>query len=322
MTALGIDTSNYTTSAALYDGIRLTQRRKLLPVKRGALGLRQSDALFAHTQQLPDLLDDLLTDTQASVGAVAVSDRPRNAPDSYMPCFLAGLSCARGIAAVLGVPLRRFSHQEGHLAAAMHGAGRDDLFERRCVAFHVSGGTTECLLAEPDKTGGRAFAVTILGRTTDLHAGQAVDRVGAMCGLGFPAGPDLDRLALTGDLSQLPRAPKPVVRDLQCSFSGLENQCRALLNQGAAEAHTARYCLEWIGAALEEMARQALERHPRAPLLFSGGVMGSEVIRRRLEAAFPAAVFAPAAFSGDNAAGLAALAFRSQAGESDSRGVS
>ncbi|MEE0980641.1 MAG: peptidase M22, partial [Acutalibacteraceae bacterium] len=58
---LGIDTSNYTTSCAVYDDVSDTvvQKKKLLPVKQGELGLRQSDAVFHHTVQLPDLIKEL-----------------------------------------------------------------------------------------------------------------------------------------------------------------------------------------------------------------------------------------------------------------------
>jgi N6-L-threonylcarbamoyladenine synthase len=99
---LGVDTSNYTTSLAVVDD-RLTVLANLkypLPVKEGERGLRQSDALFAHTKQLPGAfaeLRSLLTEYQPL--AVGVSERPRNRDGSYMPCFLAGVSAAEAAAA-------------------------------------------------------------------------------------------------------------------------------------------------------------------------------------------------------------------------------
>ncbi|MDR2526162.1 MAG: peptidase M22 [Oscillospiraceae bacterium] len=301
---LGIDTSNYTTSAALYDSATesVVQRRKGLPVKFGELGLRQSDALFHHTVQLPALLEDLLAEKPA-LAAVAVSDKPRSAEGSYMPCFLAGVSVAAGVAAALGVPLRRCSHQEGHLASALYSAGKMDWMRAPFLAFHLSGGTTECLLVPARTLAG--WAAECIGGSSDLKAGQVVDRLGVSLGLPFPAGAALDALALQGTL---PRRPSPALRGLTCSFSGLENQCAALLAQGCPQADAARYCLECIATALEKMVERIFESHGTLPMLFVGGVACSEVLRQRIRRRYPAAVFAAPAFSADNAVGAAVLA--------------
>ena len=108
---LGIDTSNYTTSAAVLDGEALTQQKQLLEVRPGERGLRQSDALFQHTRNLPLLFDKL--PPMDGVTAVGVSTRPRNVEGSYMPCFLAGISAATAAAKAAGCPLYTTSHQVG-----------------------------------------------------------------------------------------------------------------------------------------------------------------------------------------------------------------
>ena len=118
---LGIDTSNYTTSAAVLDGETLTQQKQLLEVRPGERGLRQSDALFQHTRNLPLLFDKL--PPMDEVTAVGVSTRPRNVEGSYMPCFLAGISAATAAAKAAGCPLYTTSHQVGHILAALYGAG-------------------------------------------------------------------------------------------------------------------------------------------------------------------------------------------------------
>ena len=94
---LGIDTSNYTTSVAVYDSEanKVYQTKKLLPVKQGELGLRQSDAVFHHTKQLPDMVELLFAEHDFAPEAVSVSVRPRNIEGSYMPCFLCGEGFAR-----------------------------------------------------------------------------------------------------------------------------------------------------------------------------------------------------------------------------------
>ncbi len=149
---LGIDTSNYTTSMALLntDSNELIQRKKLLSVQDGALGLRQSDALFQHVRQLPDMASDLFKELpDLCLTGIGVSTQPRRHKDSYMPCFLAGESQARTVAALLHIPLFSFSHQEGHIAAALYGSGHLDWLEHPFLAFHFSGGTSEGLYVKP-----------------------------------------------------------------------------------------------------------------------------------------------------------------------------
>ena len=140
MRVLGLDTSNYTTSLAVFDGREGTNVGRLLSVRPGELGLRQSDALFQHVRQLPALFRELegrglLTD----LTAVGASTRPRAVEGSYMPCFLAGASQGEGLASALGVPFFAHSHQQGHLAAAAWSAGRLSLLDAPFLAWHLSG---------------------------------------------------------------------------------------------------------------------------------------------------------------------------------------
>ena len=144
MSVLALDTSNYTTSAAVFDGREGENVGRLLQVRPGELGLRQSDALFQHVKQLPQLMEQLASQGRLeNIQAVGASTRPRAVEGSYMPCFLAGTSQAQCLAYTLGVPFFAFSHQQGHLAAAAWSAGRLDLLEGPFLAWHLSGGTTE-----------------------------------------------------------------------------------------------------------------------------------------------------------------------------------
>lgn len=302
MTALGIDTSNYTTSAAKYDGVSVTEnRRKFLPVPEGMRGLRQSDAVFHHTRQLPELLVPLLPDPE--LRAIGVSVSPTGAEGSYMPCFLTGKGMAHVLGAALGVPVYEFSHQQGHIAAALYSAGRLDLLEREFLAFHVSGGTTEALLVSPGGASGPQ--ANPAARSLDLKAGQAVDRVGVALGLRFPCGPELERLAL-GWPDKI--KVRPVMRGADCSLSGIENRSLDMIKRGRPKEETARYCLEAVAAALSGMCAALLERHPGLPVVFSGGVCSNSILREELSGPF-GAVFAAPEFSADNAAGAAILAY-------------
>ena len=188
MKILGIDTSNYTTSAALYDTVSgdIKQEKLLLPVKSGELGLRQSDAVFHHTKQLPIVIGKLFDGSAQAPEAVGVSVRPRNIDGSYMPCFLCGEGLAESISAINNVPIYKTSHQIGHILAALYSAKKLELIGERFIAFHVSGGTTDCLLVQPDEE--NILNITEIGTSLDLKAGQAVDRTGVMLGLQFPCG--------------------------------------------------------------------------------------------------------------------------------------
>jgi N6-L-threonylcarbamoyladenine synthase len=306
---LGIDTSNYTTSAALIteDG-EVLQSRKLLPVKAGEVGLRQSDAVFHHTQQLPEQMERLFAACGEMPCAIGVSTRPRNVEGSYMPCFTVGVGLARSLAAVLQVPLFEFSHQQGHIAAALHSCGREDLFGERFLAFHVSGGTTEALLVEPKEED--VFHAELVASSLDLKAGQAIDRVGNLLGLPFPAGKYLDELAQS---CKKPRKGKAVLKDGNCCLSGIENQCRKLWEQGVEKETVARFCIDSVKWALEGMTEWLVENYGELPLVYAGGVMSNRLIREEFVKKYHANFAAPE-FSSDNAAGIAVLTQRKMLG--------
>lgn len=305
MITLGFDTSNYTTSVALYDSETgaVRQKKLLLPVASGEKGLRQSDAVFHHTARLFPLVEELLDGFDGKIGAIGVSSRPRDAEGSYMPCFSVGVNAAHCVAAALKAPLHSFSHQAGHIAAALYSAGRLELAKRSFIAFHVSGGTTEMLKVTPSDE--YILGVDIIGKTLDLNAGQAVDRVGLMLGLSFPCGAQLEQLAGRYDGSC---KAKVCVKGGSCSLSGLENQCKKLLQTGCAPEHIARYCIDFIIATLEKMTDYAISEYGKLPLIYAGGVMSDTIIRKHFEEKY-SAVFAAPEFSCDNAAGAAVLAY-------------
>ena len=307
MLTLGIDTSNYATSLAVFDtqaGEVVCDCKRFLPVRPGQLGLRQSDALFHHTAALPELFSELGRQVDLSaVQAVGVSQTPRPIEGSYMPCFLAGVSAATAFCAARGLPLHRTSHQQGHLAAALYATTHPELFAADALVFHVSGGTTDLLLCR------NAFPAETLGTSTDLYAGQAVDRLGVRLGFAFPAGAQVSELA--AHCAEPVRA-KVSVRGTDCSLSGLQNQCEKLLQEGKPPEYVCKYCLVCIAETLVRMARAALQAHPGLPVVFAGGVMSSTIIRDHVTARLPGAYFVPGKFASDNAIGVAILAAKEQ----------
>ncbi|MBQ5329402.1 MAG: peptidase M22 [Oscillospiraceae bacterium] len=301
---LGIDTSNYTTSAALYDLSvnEIIQRKKLLPVKEGELGLRQSDAVFAHVKQLGEIFETLINGNRYNIDAIGVSTRPRDIDGSYMPCFLVGEMVSKTLSSVLKIPRYDFSHQQGHIAAALFSAGRLDLINEKFIAFHLSGGTTEALLVTPDEN--RIIKCEKVAGSADLKAGQAVDRVGVMLGLPFPAGKYLEELAL---LSTAKFKIKPTMKGSECCLSGIENKCRKMLDSGEKREDIALFCLKSIEAALCGMTDALIAEYGKLPLIYAGGVMSNKIIRKTMEEKY-CGIFAMPEFSSDNAAGIAVLA--------------
>ncbi len=305
MSVLGLDTSNYTTSIAWFDGTDGENQSRLLPVKPGELGLRQSDALFAHVKSLPDLADRLFSRVKASeIEAIGVSTRPRAVEGSYMPCFLAGVSQAETMASLLHVPVVQVSHQQGHLAAALWSAGRMELMNAPFLAWHLSGGTTELLYVKPD---GWNMRCTRLGGTTDISAGQLIDRTGQMLKLQFPAGKELDRVSKeAADDSFF----KVKCKGFQFSLSGVQNKVQEYYASTDSPAETAGYALRCVCRAVREATDQAKAAYPGLPVVFSGGVASNSMLREVLSEA----VFCPPQFATDNAMGVAVLTHRALEG--------
>lgn len=303
---LGIDTSNYTTSTAIYNSKNdeIIQCKKLLPVKNGELGLRQSDAVFHHTQQLNILFSELLQKFSGNITAIGVSSRPRPCEGSYMPCFTVGLNSAKMLSDALKVPLYTFSHQEGHISAALYSANKKELFNKRFLAFHVSGGTTEALMVSPNNDLG--FNIDIVAKTLDLNAGQAIDRVGLMLGCSFPCGKELEKLALNcnEDIKV-----KPALKDCNCCLSGVENLCEKALKQGKSKEYVAKFCLTYIEKTIFLMTEKLKEKYGDLPVVYAGGVMSNSIIQKNISALIDCS-FAKPEYSCDNSAGTAYLAFR------------
>ena len=244
---LGIDTSNYTTSVAILTekGELLANIKRPLPVKEGERGLRQSDAVFHHTKNLPSAFEEaepIIKDRR--ILALGVSERPRNLDGSYMPCFLAGLSVATALSVSLGVPIYRFSHQCGHIMAAVYSSGRYELLDSGFAAFHISGGTTDLLSVRAAEKG---FICDHVGGTGDLNAGQVIDRIGVAMGLRFPCGAELEALALTYT-GKIP-GKKISRKGLFVNLSGLENMALKLFSETGDKALTAAFVFDYLGRA-------------------------------------------------------------------------
>lgn len=308
MTVLAFDTSNYTTSVAVFDGETGHNVSRLLDVEQGSLGLRQSDALFAHVKRLPELTDRLFSDIgRVKIDAIGVSTRPRAVEGSYMPCFLAGDSQARVLGAALGVPVYAFSHQQGHIAASLFSSEHMELMEQPHLAWHLSGGTTELLYVTPD---GVSVHAERIGGTTDISAGQLIDRTGKLLGLPFPSGKRLDALSMGASDKQTFRVK---VHGASFSLSGVQNKVEAYHKGNDAE--TAAYALRCLIGAIVEATKNALREYSVQSVVFAGGVASNSMLRSAC-AGLPA-VFCPPQYATDNALGTAVLTWRAHHAAAD-----
>ena len=304
MPVLGLDTSNYTTSVAVFDGQDGLNASRLLTVKEGELGLRQSEALFQHVQRLPGQVEKLAqSGLLRDIRAVGASTRPRAVEGSYMPCFLAGTSQGQSMAHLLGVPFFAVSHQQGHLAAAAWSAGHLELMDRPFLAWHLSGGTTELLRVWPD---GVNVQAEILGGTSDISAGQLIDRAGVMLGLQFPAGKALDQLY---DSESDCKTYPVKLNGLTFSLSGMENKVRQLHEKGAPAGEVARFVLDLVADVVLRTTQAARKEYPGLPVLCSGGVASNRRLRQVMESGC-GALFSQPQYSTDNAMGVAILTQR------------
>ena len=304
MNALGFDTSNYTTSIAYFGLGKAVNISRLLPVRQGELGLRQSDAVFHHVKSLPELSGRLFSDLSFSdVDVVGVSTRPRAVEGSYMPCFLVGQAHAETIANLLHVKLFTCSHQQGHVAAALWSAGHLELLDQPHLAWHLSGGTTELLLVEPE---GKNVSCRKIGGTTDISAGQLIDRTGHMLSLPFPSGKHVDALSGSAEMKEVFCAKCP---EMSFSFSGIQNKIADFYSAHPDPAEVAGYALRCVCATILKASKNALKAFPGLPIVFSGGVASNTMLRNTLAEMNP--IFAEPEFSTDNAMGVAILAARS-----------
>ncbi len=326
---LGLDTSNYKTSLALICGDEtIADLRQFLKVREGERGLRQSEALFQHVQNLPELFVQLRSNFDRAIDGVAYSTRPRAVIGSYMPCFTAGASQATAIASALDVPAVGFSHQEGHIEASV--ASIDKRPEREFLACHFSGGTSEVLKIRQKEhkpqcadgfcicDGEQSFYdIDIIGGTRDISYGQVLDRAGVMLELLFPCGQTLDEMALSADgntnvLTGI-RAKEGFVH-----LSGFDTQLRNRVADAIAgklkTEELIREAFIRISDSIVKMLRQCAEQADNTDIYMSGGVSSSRFLRdhitKQLRQDGIDVYFTSPELSSDNAIGTALLGRR------------
>ena len=307
---LGIETSCDETAVAILEGEgRLLANIVYSQAKLHALygGVVPEVASRAHMRKLPILVKEALTQT-----GIAISDISLVAA-TYGPGLvgplLVGLSHGKAIAFGLGIPFIGVNHLEGHIFAHRLGsAGSTPPF----MALIVSGGHTSLVSV---REYGR---YQLVGSTVDDAAGEALDKVGKMLGIGYPAGAELDRLANEGNEAAI-RFPRPMESSpgFDFSFAGLKTAVLYYLREhpGQEPKDVAASFLASVVDVLVKKSLDATRRHQLKQLVVVGGVAANSRLRQQLHALGPERgieVFFPSAeLCTDNAAMIAAAgAFR------------
>ena len=272
MNCIGIDTSNYTTSLA-YSADKTMQMdlRTMLKVREGERGLRQSDALYQHWTNLPDLTEKLLAQADRSkIDLIVASSRPRSVEGSYMPVFNAGTAAARMIGAAMNIPVKFVSHQDGHIMAAS--VGNDIDFRKPLIAAHLSGGTLELVLLKDGK-------IAKIGGTKDISYGQLLDRIGVAMGNLFPAGKAIDSMAVnfTPDIKN--PLCKATIDGSYLNLSGLETQALNFVSKKVNTEFLPAFVMERIAQSFVEIVKNAMKEQMVEQVLVAGGVACSEYLR-------------------------------------------
>ncbi len=307
-TYLGIDTSCYTTSVALVDENfnLLADERVMLDVKQGEKGLRQSEAVFQHVKNSGRIFGEIKRIISGrKIAAVASSTRPRPVQESYMPVFVVAQNIGEIIAGVNNIPCYSTSHQENHIMAGVWSAGGPAC--RRFLTVHLSGGTTELLEVEEGEKG---FDIEIIGNSSDISAGQFVDRIGVEMGLPFPAGVHMEKLALAIGTEERAAVKIPFSIDgMTVSFSGPESHARRMLNRGIGRERVAFAVLRCISAAVARLVDRACRKSGVYDVLFVGGVSSNSCLRDYLRGNLNYRLYFPEGkYCSDNAVGTALMA--------------
>ncbi len=297
---LSFDTSNYTTSACVFDtslGV-VWENRIMLTVKPGECGVRQNDAVFLHTKNLNTLFDNFKPE---QIDFVVASKCPSERDNSYMPCFTVGVSLAKVISNILGVPFFEYSHQKNHICSALYSSNNIRLLNNPFIAYHISGGTTDVCLCEPFDNN---FSVKKIGGTADISCGQLIDRTGVNIGLSFPCGKQIESLA---DKNLIDGKIRIKNTDGYYNFSGFQNKTEQMFDDGYTKNQIASYCLDVVYSFVKNSVLYFRENYGNLPVIMSGGVMSNKIVSELLSKNVDNMFFSDPGYSVDNSLGCAVL---------------
>ena len=320
MLVLGIETSCDETAVALYDTDRGLCGQSIysqteLHERYG--GVVPELASRDHVQKLVPLIRQTLSQSQLElrdVHSIAYTSGP-----GLMGALLVGASIARSLAWALDISAMGVHHMEAHLLAPLLDQSPPDF---PFVALLVSGGHTQLVFV---RTIGD---YTLLGQSLDDAAGEAFDKTAKLLGLDYPGGPEIARVALTGDPSRF-KLPRPMTDrpGLDFSFSGLKTAVKLAVEKRLplSAENLADIAASFESAVVDTLiikCQRAIEKTKVKSLVIAGGVAANKTLREKAQILDCQVFFPPDDLCTDNGAMVAFAGHqRLTAGLSDSLSI-
>lgn len=304
MWILGIDTSCDDTGVGLVcDGTVVANRvasQTLLHQHYG--GVVPELASREHTQVIDGLVEKALEDAGIGIGDVDMIAATRG--PGLIGALLVGYTYGKGLAFALDKPFVPVHHLEGHIYAAL---AEHPEVKPPFLALIASGGHTH--LFEVVDWG----QYRLVGATMDDAAGEAFDKVARLLGLGYPGGPEIEKLAKEGNPQTVPLGvPLKDQPDFAFSFSGLKTAVARMIEKGHNRADIAARFQQVAVEHLASVVVRAASTMDHSTLLVTGGVAQNQALRERLQGAGLKLLFPPKGMATDNGAMIALAAWRTQ----------
>lgn len=304
---LGFDTSCYTTSiAAISLNKEIVLNEKIiLKVKKDNKGLRQSEAVFQHVNNMGELSQIINNKLKNyNILGICVSAKPRPVDSSYMPVFSVGYNFAKLLSSINNCPFYETTHQENHIEASLFNKNLEN--EDKFLAVHMSGGTTEILLVERKDND---YKIEIVGGSLDVSFGQLIDRLGVRLNYNFPCGKYIDENALKCN-EKIKNGLKTSVKEGYMNLSGIENQINKII-YAYNEEYLSKILLDTLIRSMYKSLIYICEKHELKEVVFGGGVSASEYIQKELSEKLKGesikAYFTDKEYATDNSVGCAII---------------
>ncbi len=303
MKVLGIETSCDETSAAVYDGNVLSNIVYTQISHREYGGVVPEIASRDHLKKVEGVVSESLR--SANIGIQEIDGIAATYGPGLIGAILVGLTFAKSLAWAISKPFLAVNHIEGHIFSAFIGKGRVS-FPRLCLL--ASGGHTEIILIE------ELGRYKVLGETVDDAAGEALDKISKLIGLGYPGGPAIENAALTGDNKKF-SFPRPDPGGLNFSFSGLKTAV-LYVYQSLNSREKISYIKD-VSASFQEAVvdtlmgklAKASQKTGINKIAVCGGVSANKRLREKIQEKFEDAIFPLPEYATDNGAMIAAAGY-------------
>ncbi|NCO11839.1 UGMP family protein [Candidatus Pacearchaeota archaeon CG_4_9_14_0_2_um_filter_39_13] len=252
MMMLGIECTAHTFGVGITDkGKILANVRDMYKPAKG--GIVPMDAAVHHKDTADFLYKKALAESginEKKIKAIALSNAP-----GLAPCLIEGMKFAKRKAKELGVKLIPVNHCIAHLEIGQHEGAKDP------VLLYASGANTQIIAFSDNK-------YRVFGETLDSGVGNFIDTFARHCGIAFPGGPEIEKLALKGKYMELPYS----VKGMDVSFSGMQTKLKQMYDSGIKVEDLSYSMQEHAFAMLVEAAERALAHTGKKELVLGGGV--------------------------------------------------